>query len=446
MRWFKTASMIVAAVAVAWTQAAAAAADKLVILSPHRKSIQEEFVPLFKDYYQKTFKKGVEVDWLDQGGTSAAVKYLGSKVRANPANAGIDLFWGGTSANFIDMARDGLLAPYELSKAGRAQLPAECAGVPLSDSENRWHATVVSSFGILFNRMLAKLDGVAEPKTWDDLGDPKFRDNILAADPRKSGTNSTMNQIVLQGLGWQKGWSLLARIAGNTRRFTQSSSDPVHGVVSGDAVAAMVIDFYGLAPIWELGEDKLGFVLPAGQTILDPDPIALVRGAPNKAVAARFIEFLYTPEAQRVWLLPKGAPGGPRRENLARLAVSPQAYKDTAGKRLYGINPYEKQTFMRFDLEAAGVMREPLNDLVGAVFVDLHPELKAAWTRVVKDGLKPETVAWLGEPPVSEADLAKAAKKWDDNVFRNQTINGWVAAAKTKYAKIAAGESGKPAH
>ena len=78
-------------------------------------------------------------------------------------------------------------------------------------------------------------------------------------------------------MGWDKGWELLAAIAGNTRSFTHSSSDPIKAVVSGDVALAMAIDFYAQAKIGDLGADNLGFVMPAGQTVLDPDPIALLK-------------------------------------------------------------------------------------------------------------------------------------------------------------------------
>ena len=55
------------------------AKDTLVILSPHRKSIQDEYVPAFVEYYKAKFKTDVQVDWLDQGGTSDDVRFIRAK-------------------------------------------------------------------------------------------------------------------------------------------------------------------------------------------------------------------------------------------------------------------------------------------------------------------------------------------------------------------------------
>lgn len=424
-----------------WVSTSAVAADKLVILSPHRKTIQEEFVPLFKAHYEKTYGTTVEVDWIDQGGTSNAVKYLSAKVASNAKAPGIDVFWGGTSANFVDMARQDFLAPYELADATRKAIPEQCAGVPLSDPKNLWHATEVSSFGILYNKSLLKLEKLPEPKTWSDLGDARFYNALSSTDPRKSGTNSTMNAIVLEAEGWDKGWDLLTRMAGNTRQFTHSSSDPVRAVGTGDAAAATVIDFYGLSQVIENGQDKIGFVLPPGKTIIDPDPVALVKNGPSPVVAGRFVEFLLTKEAQKVWVLPVGEKDGPTRANQARLAVHPLAYKETEGRRLPLLNdPYLAKGYLRFDVVRAGEWREPLNDLFGAVLVDSHADLKKAWKRILDDKQPDGAVRAFVKPIVSEAELKDAAKKWHDDVYRNTKINEWVKAAKAKYSTLAAGQ------
>src|SRR5690606_35406202 len=142
----------------------------------------------------------------------------------------------------------------------------------------------------------------------------------------------------------------------------------------------------------ELGEDKIGFVLPAGQTVLDPDPVAMIHKPKNRVAAARFVEWLMTPEAQKIWLLPKGTKGGPVQNNLARLAVNPKSYEVSEGKRLYFMNPFEQKEFLKLDLEKAGAMRRVLNDLAGAVFVDAHAELKKAWGRLLKDKAGPDAI------------------------------------------------------
>ncbi|WP_176736558.1 ABC transporter substrate-binding protein [Oligoflexus tunisiensis] len=432
MKSWLVASILLCSSVSAWAK------DTLVILSPHRKSIQEEFVPPFTEYYKKTYKTEVDVQWLDQGGTSDDVRFLRAKFANGKKSSGVDIFWGGGTATFMELQRDGFLATFKLPASLKAEVPEKAAGIPLYDKTQTWYASAMSSFGVFFNKIIMKMDGLPEPKTWQDLGNPVYRGNISLTDPRRSGSANTMNAIILQTMGWDKGWELLTTIAGNARSFTHSSSDPIKAVVSGDAGLAMAIDFYALAKIGDLGPKNLGFLLPQGQSVLDPDPIAILKGAPNRKVAERFVEYVLSAEAQKLLLLPKDAPGGPRHSSLGRMAVNTRAYAETEGKRISPVNPFTQKDFIMLDLERATKMQRVFNDLVGATLVDTHDDLRKAWTKIVrgKKKIDPAQVAAFGKPALSEAEFMQLVDKWDDEVVRNKTINAWVSASREKYKSL----------
>lgn len=410
------------------------AKDTLLILSPHRKSIQDEYVPAFVAYYQKTFKTEVMVEWIDQGGTSDDVRFLRAKFAGGAKSAGIDLFWGGGTATFLELKDAGFLDSYKLPPELKAEVPATVAGIPLYDASQTWYASALSSFGVFFNKKIMEFERLPEPKSWQDLGQPIYRDNISLTDPRRSGSANTMNSVLLQLFGWEKGWQLLTAIAGNARSFTHTSTDPIKAVVSGDAAMAMAIDFYALAKIGDLGRENLGFTLPEGQTVLDPDPIALLRGAPNRKVAERFIDFVLSVDGQKLLVLPKGAPGGPVKASLGRMAANMKTYEETEGKRIDAFNPFKQKQFVTINLDKATRMQRVFNDLVGAVLVDPHSDLKRAWARLTKDPkVDPAKLAAIGRPPVSEAEFNALVDKWDDELLRNNTINAWLKQSRQKY-------------
>ncbi len=414
------------------------AEDKLVIISPHRKSIQDEFIPKFKEWYKNNFKNEVTVDWLDQGGTSDDIRFLKAKFNANPKSSGVDIFWGGGSATFMDLARDGLLSEYKLPSDLEKQVPKEVAGVALMDPKGKWYGVALSSFGLFFNKKLLVMDKLPEPKKWEDLADPKYFNQISLTDPRRSGSYSTMNELLILTFGWKKGWEVLTAIAANTKQFAHSSSDPIKAVVSGDVALSMAIDFYALAKIGDLGESNLGFVLPEGQTVLDPDPIALIKGAPNQKIAESFIQFVLSKDPQKLWVLNKGEKEGPLLSTLGRMAVNQETYKETEGKRTTPINPFSQKGYVKPDVEKSSKWKVPMDDLYGALLVDLHQELKAAWKNVVSNpNMKDEMLKRLAETPVTEEELLKYAEKWEDPKFRNEKINEWVLFSRAKFQKIA---------
>ena len=413
------------------------AADKLVIISPHRKSIQNEYIPAFKDWYKTKFKTDIDVEWLDQGGTNDDIKFLRSKFANQAKTSGVDVFWGGGTTGHNEAFKNGMADKIKLTPALEKQIPKTVAGMALGNKENTYISQAMSSFGIFYNKPLLKIEKLPEPTTWESLADVKYKDRLTLTDSRKSGTASVMNHIILESMGYDKGMELLARLAGNARQFSQSSSDVIKTVVSGDATATLAIDFYALAKIGDLGADKLGFILPEGKTILEGDPVTVLKGAPNRQAADRFVEFILSPEGQVLLMLPKGTPGGPKIETLGRLAVNIEAYKMTEGKRTNPLNPFTAKGFLKYDSEKQTKVRQVFDDLLGATMIDTHKELREAWTRVVKKGAKPEDVAAFAKSPINHAELDALALKWDDGVFRNQKINEWVRFSRDKFAQVA---------
>ncbi|MBP9707686.1 MAG: extracellular solute-binding protein [Oligoflexales bacterium] len=412
------------------------ASDKLIIISPHRKSIQEEFIPKFREYYKNAFKKEVEVDWLDQGGTADDIRFVSAKYAKNPKSSGIDVFWGGGTSAFIQIDEEGYLDKYELPKNLKGEIPEKVAGIDLYSKNRTWYGSALSSFGIFFNKMVLKIEKLQEPQLWADLGAAQYIDNVSQTDPRRSGTATTLNHIILQSLGWEKGWELLLRLGGNTKMFTHSSSDPIKAVVAGNAAISLAIDFYALPKVDELGANKLGFVMPKGQTILDSDPIAILKGAPNRIVAERFVDFVLNKDTQKLLVLPKGTDQGPRQSALGRMAVNTKTYLETEGKRSSAFNPFTETQYLKYDTEKASTTRNILSDLVGVMVIDTHRELKTAWKTIIKNGMKESDLIELSKMPLTEKEFEQLSAKWDNEVLRNKTINEWVKFAHKKYAAL----------
>lgn len=110
-------------------------ADQLVLMSPHSDEIQNEFESAFVAFYQKTTGRDVRVEWLDiGGGTSSILRYIKSEFGRSPEGIGIDIFFGGGTAPYVDLSERGLCQPYRLSDAALNRLPAQIGGVPLYDS------------------------------------------------------------------------------------------------------------------------------------------------------------------------------------------------------------------------------------------------------------------------------------------------------------------------
>ena len=415
-------------------------ADRLVIISPHRKSIQREFIPLFVQDYKKRYGKKIRVEWLDQGGTTDSVRFIKAKFANSEKSAGIDLLWGGGELVFNMMAKDGYLA--NLSTNVRNTIPTEIAGAATVNPSNSWIGTALSTYGIFYNRKLVEVMKLPPPKVWADLARPEYYDHISTADSRRSGSVGAMVEVILHANGWEKGWRILTAIAANTNKFTHSSSDPIKTVVSGNAVASLSIDFYAFSRINKLGADKLAFVIPKKQTVISTDPIAILRGAPNRKEAERFVEFILRADVQQRLFLPKGAENGPIFSYLGRIAVNPESYKNLKSGDYLNPHKFKSSDLVSLNQELAARAIIVRKDLIGAIHVDIHKKLRKAWKAAVDAGDE-KLLKELATPPVSEKEFMQLTEKWDDGVFRNKKINAWLDASRVKYRQVLAKATAK---
>ena len=218
------------------------------------------------------------------------------------------------------------------------------------------------------------------------------------------------------------------------RKFDRVSSSTAKDVTLGETAYAFAIDFYGFSQIAAAGRTNLTFVLPEDFTALNPDGIAILKGAPNLQTAQRFIDFVLSEDGQKLWFLPKGHPEGPRHNSIERMSMRPDFYRRYKGISNIEFSPFElKQTF-RYDARLSRERREVVAALIGALLVDTHEELQAAWKRVNR---QPDLVHRLGEMPLTEAEALTLAKgPWKDASIRNRKKIEWQTFAQHKYRKL----------
>jgi hypothetical protein len=66
--------------------------------------------------------------------------------------------------------------------------------------------------------------------------------------------------------------------------------------------------------------------------------------------------------------------------------------------------------------------------------VDTHRELRAAWRRLIDQGVSPDALAGFGRVPVTESEaLALARGPWNDSAVRNRKKIEWQTWAEEKY-------------
>jgi ABC-type Fe3+ transport system substrate-binding protein len=416
---------------------------RLVLISPHRDEIREECALAFQDWLRERGAGPVEVVWQDiGGGTSQISRYVNARFEANPDGIGIDIVFGGGTDIFLRFAKQGLLERYDPPAELLNRIPPKLNGVEMYEPEHRWFGPVVSSFGILYNRKVLERIQQPEPRRWADLGEPGLQSWVSAGDPRLTGSVHMVYEIILQGHGWDEGFRLLMRLGANTHSFIRDSGTLTRTVINGETAAAGNLDANALSAVGR-DPEMMGFALPIGETIINPDAIAILKGAPNLEMAKAFVEFTLSDAGQKVFLLRPGQPGGPRRYALCRLSVVEDLYRQYPPevRSVGAANPFAVTSTISYNSKQGNDRWDALNDVFGAVVVDAQPELAAAWQAVVKLPPSPERQQLEDElfrPPVNEAQLMEHQRQITQGSprMRAETVNRWGEETRKRYRDI----------
>jgi iron(III) transport system substrate-binding protein len=414
--------------------AAVGFADKLVLISPHWEGIRYEFERAFKARYQSVTGRTVELEWMDVGGSSETLRYLQSEFKNKPGGIGIDIFFGGGLDPYLALKKEHLLYAYALPKPLLEKIPSRLAGVPLYDPDYSWYGATLAGFGIVYNKVVLGLTKLPVITTWEDLASPRAFGWVGSSDPRKSGSVHMVYELILQAYGWEKGWRIITGMGANVRNFTNSASQVPKDVAIGEVAYGLAIDFYAWAQVKDAGSDKIGFIMPDNLTIITPDAIAILKGAPNPDVAKAFIRFVMSEEGQKLWLFTEKSADGPQRFQLNRFSVLPSLYALSPQSTAVKLNPFSWRSDFAFDSKLSSERWSIVNDLIGALVIDQKHLLTRAWKEALADGLSEQEWQRLTAMPISADEALELAKtKWKDSVFRNQKLNQWIHFARSKY-------------
>jgi hypothetical protein len=213
--------------------------------------------------------------------------------------------------------------------------------------------------------------------------------------------------------GWPAAMRLLRRLGANARYFADQSTKIALDIASGDAAVGMCIDYYGRFQAEAAAEagrpGRVGFVTARGETSINPDPIALLRGAPHRELAIEFIEFVLSDEGQKLWSFRRGVPGGPERYPLRRLPIVPRLYDHAfdAYRADPEERPYEEARDFVYHRAWTGPLFSALNFVVRVMCVDPERELQDAYAALAQAGFPPEATALFDD--VSAVDYATVA-------------------------------------
>ena len=337
--------------------------------------------------YQKAFEAknpGIKVEILNKN-TTAAIAY----VRELAEGQRPDVMWASAPDAFEVLARNKLLQAAPETKNPAA--PAKIGNYPLNDPQGLYYGQALAGYGIMWNTRYLQANKLPAPKEWSDLTRPEYFGHVAISSPSRSGTTQLTVETILQGEGWDKGWSQLLAMMGNAAAVTDRSFAVPDGVNNGQYGIGIVIDFFGLAG--KYSGFPVDFAYPA-MTAVVPANIALIAGAKNADEARKFMAFTMSVPGQQLLFDPK----------ISRLPILPYSQlKAPAGY------PVPQEVAKRAKVQFDAVLSESRYQVVTSLFDQMVTfrlkELQAA-TKAIHEAEK----ALKAKPNAQGSALVKQAR------------------------------------
>jgi iron(III) transport system substrate-binding protein len=249
-------------------------------------AVQEEWCRAVATAFERETGISVAMTRKSSGETYAEIK-------AEAANPRGDVWWGGTGDPHQQAAAEGLTIEYTPKNLDQLY---DWAKKQWEETKHRTIGVYTGALGFGYNEKLLKAKGIAEPKCWADLLDPKLKDEIQIADPHSSGTSYNMLATMVQIMGEDKAFDYLKALHKNISQYTKSGAAPATAVSLGEATVGIVFMHDMITEAIKNPEVKV--VAPCEGTGYEIGSMSLIKGARNLENAQKFYDWALTPVAQ----------------------------------------------------------------------------------------------------------------------------------------------------
>lgn len=269
---------------VATEEPAAGVSGDLVIYSGRSEPLLQPVIDAFKAQHP-------DVNVLLKAGSNSELANALLEEQANPQ---ADVFITTELFTVQSLAQDGVFQSY--MPVGADQLPAEFLG-----ADNLWTGLTRRARVIMYNADLVSEEEL--PTSIFDLTDPKWQGQIAAA----GSTNGSMQAQIAamrQLIGEEETEAWLNGLIANDVTFFGGHTDVRQAVGAGEFQLGLVNHYYFY--LQQAEGSNVGVIFPdqgEGQIglITNATAAAVVNGAPHVEAAQAFMDFLVSPDGQKLF-------------------------------------------------------------------------------------------------------------------------------------------------
>jgi iron(III) transport system substrate-binding protein len=254
--------------AIAFAGSAIAADKQVVMYSANDDTVNTMVATAF------TKATGIKVNVI-----SAGSGLLYRRIAAESGNPQADVIWG-TSADLLKQNK-AHFQPYAAKE--RDAVPAA-----YRDPDDLWIGTNLQILTI--NQNTQSIPAADGPKNWADLLNPKWKGKIAYTNPANSGSSYvTATYLVSLWGDNEAAWQKLGALIANTKVLSRSTL-VFNGNGNGEFPLGISLEYAGY--LWAHNGAPVKVTYPTEGTVVLPEGIAIIKGAPNLDAAKQLVDFI----------------------------------------------------------------------------------------------------------------------------------------------------------
>ena len=215
-----------------------------------------------------------------------------SRIRAEKNNPQASLWYGGSADSFIMAKKEGLLEAYKSPNAEKIK-------ADFKDPDGFWTGIYQGYLGFILDKRWFEEHKAQPPKSWDDLLKPEFKGQIVMGTPGSASTGYVLVSATVQRLGEEKGMEYLAKLDKQVKQYTKAGAAPARSAALGECAIGITYLHNGIRLMKE-GNKNVGLSLPEEGTAYELGAVAMIKNAPQKEAAKKFIDWCLTKKAQEI--------------------------------------------------------------------------------------------------------------------------------------------------
>lgn len=244
-----------------------------------------------------------------------------ARLEAEQANPQADVLISASWDTAEDLQQRGWLLPYQSRYADK---------VPAAFKTPTYVAQGISALGIVWNTQ----SGTPEPKSWQDLTGPAFKDKVTTPDPALSGASLDL-LIGLQNGEGEKAWTLFRQLKENGMAISGPNAQALTPVLQGAKAAVFgAVDYVTYNNIAQ-GE-AVKVIFPESGTVVAPRPMMILKSSQHAQEAKQFIDYVLSDEGQqqvaKAWLMPARTDIPAQRPPITEIRLLPMQQSGNADR------------------------------------------------------------------------------------------------------------------